>query len=121
MSEGWNGAPKGDYDFCGDRVCLREVKNIESGRQTETGCHHAEANALMNACAEGVATKGKWLFVNGAPCLKCAKLIHHSDIATVVMGQTVRNTEGLDYLEQHNVPVMKAEVLIDGQLKIYDS
>ena len=121
LSEGWNGAPKGDFELCGDRVCLREVRNIESGRETETGCHHAEANALTNACAEGVATKGKWIFVNGAPCLSCAKLIHHADIACVVMGRTVRNTEGLDYLEQHEVPLMKVEILIDGQLKIYDN
>ena len=109
LSEGWNGAPKGDYALCGDQKCLREDQNIPSGQRTETGCHHAEANALMNACAEGVSTKDKWIFVNGAPCLSCAKLIHHSDIKCVVMLSYIRNTEGLDYLDAHKINILKID------------
>lgn len=103
LSEGWNGSPKGEYHLCGDMICLRDSRKIESGTRTEVGCHHAEANALMNACAEGVSTKGKWIFVNGSPCLSCAKLIHHSDIECVVRIPDSRTSDGIDYLTRHNV------------------
>ena len=105
LSEGWNGSPKGDYDLCGDTVCLRNSNEIQSGTQTEIGCHHAEANALMNACAEGVSTKGKWIFVNGSPCLSCAKLIHHADISCVVRIPDERTSDGVEYLTEHGVKI----------------
>jgi len=116
LSEGWNGAPKGDYVLCWNTSCVREVEDIPSGQRTEAGCHHAEANALMNACAEGVSTKGKWIFVNGAPCLSCAKLIHHSDISTVVMLSYNRSHEGLAYLNRHNVSIQTLSPKLHSEL-----
>ena len=108
ISEGWNGAPRGHYTLCGDSTCTRNDRAIPSGQRTEVGCHHAEANALMNACAQGVSTKGAWIFVNGAPCLNCAKLIHHADIVCVVKINDPRPSDGLDYLTEHHVAIINA-------------
>lgn len=110
LSEGWNGPPKGAHKLCGDQKCLREEQCIPSGERTETGCHHAEANAILNAAAEGVSTKGKAIIVNGAPCLSCAKMIHHADIHRVYMLDYVRNSEGLAYLNTHLIDVVKVEL-----------
>jgi dCMP deaminase len=106
LAEGWNGPPKGPAQLCGGELCLREDQCIESGERTETGCHHAEANAILNAAAEGVATKGKSIIVNGAPCLSCAKMIHHADIKRVYMTNYIRNVEGLRYLNENDVAVV---------------
>jgi dCMP deaminase len=110
LSEGWNGAPKGSYRLCGGEVCLRDKESIPSGERTETGCHHAEANAILNAAAEGVSTKGKSIVVNGAPCLSCAKMIHHADIKRVYMTNYIRNEGGLDYLTEHEVEVISVSM-----------
>ena len=109
LAEGWNGPPKGDFALCGDKKCLREEEKIASGCRTETGCHHAEANAILNAAAEGVATKGKSIIVNGAPCLSCAKMIHHADIQSVYMTNYIRNEGGLDYLKLHEIRIVIVE------------
>lgn len=106
LSEGWNGPPRGEFSLCGNTTCTRNDEKIPSGQRTEVGCHHAEANALMNACAQGVATKGSWMFVNGAPCLNCAKLIHHSDVACCVIISDKRPSDGLEYLDRHGVQVI---------------
>jgi len=109
LAEGWNGPPKGPAQLCGGENCLREDQCIPSGQRTETGCHHAEANAILNAAAEGVATKGKSIIVNGAPCLSCAKMIHHADIRCVYMTNYVRNVEGLEYLKENKVSVVEVD------------
>ncbi len=80
---------------------------IPSGTRLERGCHHAEANAICNAAAAGVATKGKHLLVTGEPCLMCAKLLHHAGIEKVwyVEGGYLGGGEGLEYLNEQGIQV----------------
>lgn len=106
VAEGYNGGPRGGSELCGIGGCLRNDQGIPSGERVEVGCVHAEMNAICNAAAQGATTRGTWLFVNGEPCLMCAKLIHHAGITRVVVvkdGYSVAN--GVSYLLAHGVPV----------------
>jgi dCMP deaminase len=84
---------------------------IESGKENDVGCFHAEENAIYNAAAEGHATAGGWCFVNSEPCLKCAKALHHAGIKRVLIttGRYVINN-GLKYLKDHGVVVVAVEL-----------
>lgn len=105
ISDGYNGAPRGGGELCGDHTCTRDDLSIISGTSVEIGCHHAEANALMNAARLGASTLGAFLTVTRDPCLNCAKLIHHSGIATVY--SPAREGEaGVGYLLKHGVKVV---------------
>jgi len=109
VSEGYNGLPKGcESKLCGGDTCLRDTQNVISGDQFHIGCHHAEANAITHASRLGVSTKDCWLFVNGEPCLACAKLIHHAGISKVfyVKGGYSRR-EGVDYLDKYKVSLVE--------------
>jgi dCMP deaminase len=91
---------------------------IESGTRVEIGCHHAEMNVICNAAASGVKTAGAWLIVTGEPCLMCSKLIHHAGIVKVVVvagGYAGQN--GLSYLEQHGVTVLRVAGPKDPRLE----
>lgn len=47
---------------------------------------HAEENAIYNAAAEGIATRGCTMITQGMPCdLKCGKAIVQARIATVII------------------------------------
>jgi dCMP deaminase len=113
LSEGWNGPPRGAQGhLCGGRTCIRDDLKIPSGTRTEVGCHHAEANAIANCAANGTATRGAWLVVNGWPCLGCAKLIHHSGIERVICvpGTYQGGSDGPDYLRRHGVTVSEIDI-----------
>jgi dCMP deaminase len=110
LMDGYNGGPRGGGDLCGDDVCLRDELEIESGTRVEIGCHHAEMNVICNAAANGVCTNGAWLIVTGEPCMMCAKLIHHSGIArVVVVDGGFGGDNGVDYLERHGVELQRTE------------
>ena len=105
ISDGYNGAPRGGGELCGDHTCTRDDLNIISGTSIEVGCHHAEQNALCNAARLGAATLGASLAVTRDPCLNCAKLIHHAGISQVY--SPCREGEaGVSYLLQHGVEVL---------------
>lgn len=98
---------------------LEHNQPIPSSEQLHIGCHHAEANVITTAAATGTPCSGAWLFVTGAPCLSCAKLIHHAEIERVIIisvqsraqsedgwfNDNFGTTEGIDYLVQHDVEV----------------
>jgi deoxycytidylate deaminase len=94
---------------------LRKYPPIPSGTRLERGCHHAEANAICNAAAAGVATKGKHLLVTGEPCLMCAKLLHHAGIEKVwyVEGGYLGGSDGLEYLSAQGIQVESVPGLAD--------
>lgn len=107
LMDGYNGGPRGGGELCGGDVCLRDQLGIPSGTRMEIGCHHAEMNVVCNCAANGVATKGAWLIVNGEPCVMCAKLIHHAGIVRVlVVAGGYAGENGVSYLEQHGVEVV---------------
>jgi dCMP deaminase len=105
ISMGFNGPPRGaDGSLCGGDSCLRD--NLASGSTSVLGCHHAEQNALMNALHKGISVAGCSLIVTLAPCLGCARLIHHSGISSVyVRSREVYDAHGLTYLEGFGVSV----------------
>lgn len=107
LAEGYNGTPRGHkHDLCGTNSCLRDC--VQSGTRLEIGCHHAEANALMNALRNHADIRGSIMIVSGEPCLMCAKLIHHSGIEKVYTIQgSYSAVDGVDYLKENNVAVIK--------------
>jgi dCMP deaminase len=115
IAEGYNGGPRGSKlgDLCGGNICLRTVQQIESGTSIEIGCHHAEMNLICNVAASNASARDAWLFVNGEPCIMCAKLIAQAGIVKVITirgGYTDNN--GIHYLQQNNVDVMYIETSI---------
>ena len=106
IATGYNGAPRGGGALCGGTFCEREHAGLPSGVSVEKGCHHAEVNAICNAAANGTATAGAWLIVNGEPCLMCAKVLHHAGVTKVIVveGGYV-GVNGCGYLVHHGVEV----------------
>ena len=118
LVNGYNGGPRGGYRLCGGEVCLRDTCDIASGTQNDIGCTHAEANAIVNSARLGVPIQGKWLFVNGEPCINCAKLIAQAGIARVIYieGGYLSN-EGIVYLCQNGVPVFPVSLEDEDSLR----
>ena len=108
VSDGYNGPPRGGNTHCGfSDSCRRNAESIRSGSNTQIGCHHAEANALCNAARQGASTLGKSLAVTCAPCLMCAKLIHHAGVSRVYYKEnSYPCEEGIEYLTKVNVEVV---------------
>lgn len=108
VSMGFNGPPRGfSGDLCRGAFCERDTLKIPSGSSTELGCHHAEANALTNALANGISALGCSLVVSRAPCLNCSKLLHHSGVSLVVIcgPEPEGSVNGVDYLKEVGVEV----------------
>lgn len=86
---------------------IDKYQKIDSGKQMERGCHHAESNVICNAASNGVSTKGSWLIVTGEPCLMCAKLVHHAGITKVICVENgyKGGKDGPEYLSRHGVKV----------------
>ena len=119
LMDGYNGGPRGGGHLCGGDVCLRDTMGVTSGTRMEVGCHHAEMNVVCNCAASGVATKGAWLIVTGEPCMMCSKLIHHAGIVRVyVVSGGYAGANGLEYLEQHGVEVVRTEGPRDPRLVV---
>jgi len=81
LSTGYNGAPRG-FPHC--TSCIRDHKNIESGKESEY-CYavHAEANAIINAARNGINIYDGELYCTHAPCSNCLKMIINSGIKIV--------------------------------------
>lgn len=106
LADAYNGAPREGGELCGGSYCLRDECKIESSKDIQIGCHHAEMNLICNAAANGTKTAGAWLIVNCVPCIMCAKLIHHAGIKKVM---TISNTYSTDisitYLKKYGIEV----------------
>lgn len=63
---------------------------------------HAEANAIVWAARNGVATGGTALFTTHQPCIDCAKLIINAGIMQVWYKNPYRLREGLELLINSN-------------------
>ena len=108
--DGYNGGPRGGGRLYGGEECLRNTQQVQSGTRMENGCHHAEMNVICNTAANGVRTRGAWLFVTGEPGALCSKLIHHAGIEKVlVIDGGYAGANGVNYLENHDVEVERVE------------
>ena len=112
VSDGYNGPPRGGGHLCGGDVCHRTERGVASGERCEVGCHHAETNALMNALRHGAATLDAWMVTTRAPCLMCAKAVHHAGITRVYCPPEEEGDggegggDGVKYLKRHKVEVI---------------
>lgn len=93
VSSGYNGppegfliAPGGEYGDCRD--WCRRAKDAVAGRPASANYDncpsvHAETNAIAHA--DRTAVVGGTLYVNGACCMTCTKLVANSGVSRVVM------------------------------------
>lgn len=77
---GYNGGPSGSV-HCEDGGCPRFKQMSPSGSSYHNCIAiHAEANALLHS---DYSLRPKKLYINGPPCLSCAKLVANSTITDV--------------------------------------
>ena len=107
VSMGFNGPPrKAPGTLCNVDECERTKQNIQSGTQIEIGCHHAEQNALKNALRKGISVLNCSIYITTAPCLVCARLIHHAGIESVYYpSSSAYDQRGKEYLIKNNVKI----------------
>jgi dCMP deaminase len=82
ISTGYNGSPPGSDNSCGATgQCPRALDaNAEHSKGDYDLCWstHAEANAIIRASWEEL--QGSTIYITGAPCLGCMKLMKSSNI-----------------------------------------
>lgn len=88
LSTGYNGSPR-RMPHCETLGCLREELGIPSGERYEM-CRsvHAEANAIIQAAANGVAIEGATMYVTGMPCQMCGRMLINAGIIAVWIGDS---------------------------------
>jgi len=86
ISTGYNGTPAGDERSCGATGQCPRALDLDSehskGDYDLCWSTHSEANAIIRASWEEL--KGSTLYVTGAPCSGCAKLIASAGIERLV-------------------------------------
>ena len=106
LASGYNGYLRGGPPLCGGESCRRNDEGIESGKNIEIGCIHAEMNALINCARETVSSAGRIMFVNGEPCLMCAKFVVQAGIKKVYIVGGVYRNNGVKILRENGVEVV---------------
>lgn len=86
IGQGYNGVPAG-MKHCIDGGCPRWINKVPHGTPYDYGdglCYssHAEVSALAHG--DGSRYKGSTLYVNGPPCLTCAKSVAAAGIRRIV-------------------------------------
>lgn len=85
LGVGYNGAPRGTA-HCNQGACPRALAESDHKSSDYSDCVavHAEANALLHSDFNARARMGGVvMYVNGEPCLDCAKLIANSGVRLV--------------------------------------
>ena len=94
ISIGYNGTPSGWSNNCED-----------DNNQTKPEVIHAEANAVAKLARSNESGEGSVAFITHAPCLSCAKMLYSAGVCAVIYSQSYRNTEGVDFLVECEIPV----------------
>lgn len=110
IATGWNGMPAGFDNSCENYSSDWVKPLIIAGSNihklvTKPEVIHAERNALDKLAIHGVTPKGSILFTTCAPCIECAKSIAAVGIKAVYYMDTMRNSDGLDFLVKSGVKV----------------
>lgn len=99
ISEGVNGTRSGWHtNKCED----------ENGNTTQF-VRHAEIAALDKLRKKHDTSVGSTLFVSHCPCLSCSVELVDAGIEKVFYRHDYRNDEGLKYLKDHDIVVVKLE------------
>jgi dCMP deaminase len=134
ISMGYNGMPAGWDNECEDKEWCSaggwlSPEEIEegwpyTGRYVDSGGHviegryrlktkpevlHAESNAIAKLAKSNDSGDGADLFVTHSPCIQCAKLIYQSGIRRVFYSENYRDDDGIRFLKQSDVEVVKVE------------
>ena len=100
ISIGYNGMPAGWDNNC-------EHLQEDGSLKTRPEVLHAESNCLSKVARSTESALGADLFVTHSPCLECAKLIYQSGIHRVYFGTPYRSNDGIQFLKQSNIEVIK--------------
>jgi len=100
ISVGWNAMPPG-FDN------EPEYEQEDGSAKTRPEVVHAERNAMDKLSRQGIPAENSLLFITHAPCLECAKSIHAMGFKQVVFRNSYRAPDGLQYLHQAGVTVIK--------------
>ena len=96
ISDGYNGTPSGFENCCEDE-----------NTQTTWYVLHAEANAILKISRSTQSCEGATLYLTLSPCKECSKLIFQSGIKRVVYIQDYSDNEGLAFLKDAGVEILK--------------
>lgn len=91
LSVGYNGDQEGG------------MNEVESTTPGESGCIHAEINALIKLDFNN--PKKKKMYVTLSPCRMCAKSIVNARMDEIVYGEEYRDTSGIDILKKAGLVV----------------
>jgi len=96
ISDGYNGTPSGFENCCEDE-----------NNKTKWYVLHAEANAILKISRSTQSCEGATLSLSLSPCKECSKLIFQSGIKRVVYIQDYSDNEGLSFLKDAGVEILK--------------
>ena len=96
ISDGYNGTPSGFENCCQDE-----------NNKTKWYVLHAEANAILKISRSTQSCEGATLYLTLSPCKECSKLIFQSGIKRVVYIQDYPDNEGLVFLKDAGVEILK--------------
>ena len=96
ISDGYNGTPSGFENSCEDE-----------NNKTKWYVLHAEANAILKISRSTQSCEGATLYLTLSPCKECSKLIFQSGIKRVVYIQDYSDNEGLAFLKDAGVEILK--------------
>jgi len=93
LSVGYNGDQAGGSN---------EIESLEPG---QSGCIHAEINALIKLDYNN--PKKRKMYITLSPCKMCAKAIVNAGIAEIVYGDVYRDISGIEVLDLAGIIVRK--------------
>lgn len=99
LSVGYNGDQAGGSN---------EVESLEPG---QSGCLHAEINALIKLDYNN--PKKKKMYVTLSPCKMCSKAIINASLSEVVYLEKYRDESGLQLLEMSGINVRLFSLSVD--------
>ena len=107
ISIGYNGMPSGWDNNCENEIGVHKGEPV---LKTKPQVLHAEMNAISKVARSSESSQDAVMFVTHAPCHDCAKMIYQSGISRVYYRTTYRDTTGIEFLEQCNIPVKQIDV-----------
>jgi dCMP deaminase len=105
LAYGWNGTARGRDNNC-------ESESIVDGKSTLTTLDeviHAEMNAVYKVARSTGNADGCDVFITHSPCTKCAAALVQLGAKTVFYREGYRLNDGVEFLEQCGVTVMKVD------------
>lgn len=98
LSTGYNGSIRG-LSHCD------EVGHMMVNGHCERTVH-AEANAIVQAAANGVAIEGAEVYITASPCWNCFKLLANAGIRRIFFGEFYRDQRIYEYAKEANIDLV---------------